>query len=104
MIPRNNILASVLLITLAGWGQSSLAQERISGGMNKKPGFEGGWVLEVGEEEPTQGEINVELDGAVPVQQQTAAPAQTAGPGVEMIVGGQGSDGVAKKGTLPVVD
>jgi len=87
---------------MLGSHNGAAQEERITGDMNNNRGFQGGWVIEVGEDEQMQGDINVQP--AETTQSQVAEPVRQGGAGIEMIIGGQGNGGVAKKGTLPVVD
>jgi hypothetical protein len=91
----------VIVLTLALWNRPGSAQEETSGSPYIIRSPQGGWVMDFGDkEEQAQG-----ADSATPVQTvEPAAPVRQVGPGVEMIIGGQGSGGVAKRGTLPVVD
>jgi hypothetical protein len=58
--------------------------------------------MEFGDEAQTQSDNGVAADQTVEPAQ--AKPVRPVGPGVEMIIGGQGEGGVAKRGTLPIVD
>lgn len=57
-------------------------------------------IIELNEQQQTPG------TGITAPETQTGntVPPASGGPAVEMIVGGQGSGGIAKKATLPVVD
>lgn len=107
-MPASKFVAAVtIVLTAAIWSHGSAAQEeRVSGNMSGLPQVQGGWVIELGhdgEQAQGDGEAGTELPAAD--QAQATAPLHhSGGTGIEMIVGGQGNGGVARKETLPIVD
>jgi hypothetical protein len=108
-MPKNSLLSvsAVIVSLVLFWGQNTFSQESNSGSVTDPTvDFKGGWVIEIGDQEQTGGEFY-----SPPVQVPVTEPSQPAGGvhqpgsrGIEYIVGGQGSGGVAKKQTLPIVD
>ncbi len=91
--------APVILILLLYGSQGIAAQEIISGGGDDEAGgFAGGWVIEIGGDDSADGETAyVPAESGQP--EMPRRPSQ-----IELIIGGKGKEGMAKQGTLPVID
>lgn len=106
MTPRtgHRILPLLLLLPIASVSSSTRAQEVITqetGGANAG----GSAVIEIGGSGSTGDDTGTAESGSTAEPEQpvniTRHPGNT---GIEMIIGGQSEDGVAKRGHLPVVE
>lgn len=92
-------LGAILLLT--AWTAPLPAAETVKQETHT-PNGGGGAIIEIGggkpSPQPQQAGANTQQPATTTVNRGTAG-----GPGIEMIIGGQGKNGVARTGSLPVV-